>query len=114
MLFVSSCDGAEVFDLAKETLDLVAVSIQEAAEGWDVFPVRHRFDASPRPTTFQACAHGIGIISAVGEQDLTFAQTTQHIARAAPVMGLSRREFEDDRQAVGIHQGVDFGRQAAS
>lgn len=54
---------------------------------------------------YETCVHGIGS-SAVGEQDLAFAQTiqaTQHIVRAAPVMGLSRREFEDDGPAIGIY-----------
>jgi len=73
--------------------------------------LRHGPDVRP-DTAFQHVGpQGIGVISAVSQQNVTWRQTVEHIRRTAPVMGLTRRDLQEDRQAIGIDQGVDLGGQ---
>ena len=62
----------------------------------------------------EALAQGIGIIGAVGQQNVAAAERAEHVLGAAPVMGLAFGELEQDRQAAGVDQGMDFGRQPAA
>ena len=41
------------------------------------------------------------------------AQVAQHVLSAASVVGLAFREFQRDRQAFSVDQGVDLGGQPA-
>ena len=56
VFFEARYDGAEVFDLAEEAFDEIALSVEEVAEVGDVFPVRFRLDAAP-------CATGLEIMT---------------------------------------------------
>lgn len=75
MLFVSSCDGAIVFDFAGEPLDCVAQFIEPGAEGRFANPLRHEPDIGPNAAFCHLAVQGIGVISAVGEQDIAWSQT---------------------------------------
>ena len=114
MLFIARGDGTEVFDLAEEALNFVSVSVEEGAERGDVFPVGHRLNAGPCPASGKFGAQGIGVIGPVREQDLPITDPPQHVCRAAPIMGLSGRDLQDNRQAIGVDKSVDLGRQATS
>ena len=56
MLFVSCCDGAEVFEFVEEALDQVALSVEIGAEGGHVLAVRHGLDVGPCAARRQAVA----------------------------------------------------------
>jgi hypothetical protein len=114
VFFEARGDGSEMFDLVEEPLDEVAVSIEEGAEGRDVLASRHRLDVRPRTALGQILAEPIAVIGAVGKQDLAGAEMVEHIVGALAVMGLTLGEFERDRIAVGIDQGMDFCRQSAA
>ncbi len=113
MLFEAGRDGSEVFDLAEEPLDEVAVSIEEWTEPRNVHPVRHRFDVGPGTPVRQFFSQRVAVVGAIGKQDLTFADRIEHVASAATVMRLACRQLEGYRVAVGIDKGVDLGRQPA-
>ena len=66
--------------------------------------------APPRGEVF---AQSIGVVGRIGQQRVTAADRAEHIPGTASVMGLSFGEFKKDRQATGIDEGMDFGRQAA-
>ena len=88
--FVVSCgDCAEVFEFVEEAFDAVSEAIEPWVECRDVLAVRHRLDVAPSAALLEADAQVVCVIGAVGEQDLALAQFVQHLAGAAPVMGLS-------------------------
>ena len=113
MLFVTSGDGAEVFELAEEPLDDIPITVEEAAEGGHVRPCRHWFDAGPAAFLLHPPSQSVAVIGGVGEQDLAFAKIVQHVLGASAVMGLTGRELQLHWQAVRIDEGVDLGSQAA-
>ena len=56
----------------------------------------------------------VGVMGAVCEKDLTFADAAQHVLCAAPVVRLALGQLEVDRPAFGVDEGVDLGRQSAA
>src|SRR5579875_787833 len=115
VVLLEACgDGSEVFDLIKEPLDEVPVSIEEWAEGGDVHPVRHRLDVGPGTSFIETGTERIAVVASVGEQDLAGAEAIEHIGSAAPVMRLTLGQLEGDRQAIAIGQRMDLGRQSAA
>ena len=113
VLFVARGDGPEVFELAEEALDEVAISVEEAAEGRDVLTVRHRLDVSPGAAGREVGPEGVAVVGPIGEQDLAVGEIAEHIGRAAAVMGLAFAQLQRDWQPIGVDQGVDLGRQPA-
>ncbi len=114
VLFIARGDGPEVFEFVEEALDEVAVSIEKGAERRHRLSVRHRLDVGPGTPCRERGAQRIAVIGRVGEQDLAVADIIEHVGRALAVMGLAFAELERDRQAVGVDQGMDLGRQPAA
>src|SRR5690625_573439 len=107
VFFVSHGDGAEVLEFVEEALDEVSVAIKKGTEGRRVEASGHRFDARPGAAFLDRLTQSVGVVGAVSEQDVSLAQTVQHIERASAVMGLAGRELEDDGPPLGIDQGMD-------
>src|SRR4051812_48085161 len=103
-----------MLDLAEETLDEVAIAVEEGAESRRVDPSRYGLDVGPGAALRQAHAEGVTVIGAVGEQDLAGAEAVEHVASASAVTGLALGELERDRIAIGVDEGMDLGRQSAS
>jgi hypothetical protein len=59
-------------------------------------------------------AQSVGVIGPVGQKDIACTHAIEHVGGTAFVVGLARRDLEQDRQAVGIDQRVDLGGQPAS
>src|SRR3546814_17735291 len=79
-------DGAELLELAEETPDEFAISVEERAERRDALAVRHGLDAGPCAAFGQGRAHGVAVIGAVAEQDTALAKAVEPVAGAAPVI----------------------------
>ena len=75
---------------------------------------RHRLDVGPGALGRHGVAQGVAVIGAVGEQDLPGAKAVEHVGGASAVMRLAFGQLQRDRQAVGVDQRVDLGRQAAA
>ena len=114
MLFVSGRNGAVVLEFAEKTLDEVAVPIQEGAERGHVDPIGHRLDVGPGTALFQSSPESVAVVPAVGQQGLACRDLAEKVARAAAVMRLAFGQLEGERQAIGVHEGVDLGGQAPS
>src|SRR5690606_9122992 len=114
VFFVSRGDGAEVLEFVEEALDEVSVTIKKGTESRRVEASGHRFDARPGAAFLDRLTQSVGVVGAVSEQDVSLAQTVQHIERASAVMGLAGRELEGDGPPLGIDQGMDLGRQSTS
>ena len=62
---------------------------------------------APRAARRKGLAQGVGVVSAIRQQNVAAADGTKHVFGAAPVMGLTFSELEKDRQATGIDESVD-------
>ena len=113
MFFIAGCDGSEVFDLVEKAFDQVAQAIEQRAEGGDVDASGHRLDVGPGAALGQRLAQSIAVIGPVRQEDLARSDGGQHVAGTSAVMGLTRRQLEHQRQAIGIDQGMDLGCQPA-
>ena len=58
-------------------------------------------------------AQPIAVLGRVREQGLARSDRAQHVVGRPTVMGMPGGQLEGDRQALGIGDGVDLGRQAA-
>ena len=113
MLFEARRDGPEVLDLVKEAFDEVAIAVEEGAEARDALAVRHRLDVRPSATIGDAGAEPVGVVSAVCEEYIAFADRIEQAGGAPPVMGLAGRQSERDRPTFGVNDRMDLSGQAA-
>ena len=72
-LVIAGGDCAEVFELAEEPLDLIALAIQHRIEGREAFSRRHEPDVGDDPACGEAVAQTVAVIAPVGEQRLAAA-----------------------------------------
>lgn len=107
-------DCAEMLEFAKEALDQIAVAIEPRTEGWHVRPVRHGLDIGPGAPFGHLRAQGVAVVTSVGKQDLPRLDRVEQVGRGATVVRLALAQLERDRVAVGVHHGMDFGRQSAA
>jgi hypothetical protein len=114
VFFEARGDSPEMFELVEEALDEIAQAIEVGAENRDIDAPRHRLDVGPCAAVGQGLAEGVAVIGAVGEQGLARADAVQHIGGAPAVMRLALAQLEGDWIAVGVHNGVDFGRQPSA
>lgn len=59
-------------------------------------------------------AQGIAVVAAVGKQDLPRLDRVEQVYGAASVVRLALAQLQRDRVAVGVHHGMDLGRQSAA
>ncbi len=111
MLLVSCCDGPVVFDFIEESLDSVAQFVEAGVEGQFADPLRHEPYVGQDTARCHFSVQGIGVIGTISKQNISCAQTVEHIGGAASIMSLAWRDLEQDRQAIGIDQRVDLGGQ---
>ena len=50
----------------------------------------------------------VAVIGAVGQERLTHTYAVIHVRRRPPIMGLALSQFQADRAAKSIDQGMDF------
>ena len=74
----------------------------------------HRRDVGRGTGGFDLAAQPVGVIGLFGEHDGVLAQMAEQPLGDRAVAGLAGRQDQFERQAVGIGQGVDLGRQPAA
>ena len=114
MLLEARGDGPEVLELTEEAFDEIAVAIEECTERWLLSAPGDRLDVRPRAARRKALAQSVAVVGAISEQDLTAFERLDQIDGAPPIVRLAFGEFEADRQAIGVHERMDFGGQSAS
>ena len=101
-----------MFELAEEALDQVSLAIERLAEAGFPFAVGFGWNVGHRALRFDQIADAVGVISFVGEHDGARIETVKQAERGGTVMGLAGGQAEPDREALGIDDGVDLGREA--
>ena len=84
------------------------------AEGGRVGAMVQRTNVSRRTLGRNLCPECIAVVAAIRQQDALARKRAQHVLAALTVVGLAFRQFERDREPVGIDDGVDFGRKPAA
>jgi len=114
VFFEAGRDCSEMFELVEEALDEVAEAIEVRAESGDVHALGYRLDVGPGSAIGQPLAEGVAVVGAISEENLTGTNAVQHIGGATAVMSLAFAQFDGDRVAVGIDDGMDLGRQSSA
>src|SRR5277367_7052342 len=86
LFFEARRDGSEVFELVEEALDQISKAVEVGTERGDVDPTRRGFDVPPCALRGEACAQGVAVITAIGQQDLAFAKVSEQIGGALSVV----------------------------
>ena len=113
-LVVTGGDATEVLELAEEAFDQIAVTVERLAEAGFPFAIGFGRDVGHRALRLDQIADAIGVISLVGENDGARIETIKQAERGGSVVGLAGGQAEPDREALGIDDGVDLGREAAA
>jgi hypothetical protein len=103
-----------VFELAKEALDQVALSIEDLAEARLPFAIGFGRNVRHRPLRLDQVADAIGVIGLVGKDDGAGIEAIQQPICGRPVMCLTCCQAEPDRQPLRIDKRVDLGCEATS
>ena len=102
-----------MLEFIEEALDEVSFAVEREIAGPRHFTIcfwrDHRGDTSLDERPDQR----ISVVSLVAKQGARVGAFEQGL-RACQVVGLSRRQYQFDRIAQGINEGVDFGRQSAA
>ena len=63
-----------MLEFIEEALDEIALAVEPFVEGWQVDPVGHEFDIGTRAAFSEVKPQGVGVIGAVGQQDVAAAE----------------------------------------
>ena len=113
VLLVARSQSSEVFDAVEEPLDAVARPVEHSAEAGLPARMRHRRDVGRGASGFDLATQLVGVISLVGQHDRVLAQMAEPMGGNRTVASLARCQDQFERQAAGIGQSVDLGRQPA-
>ena len=111
MFFVSCGYGPEMLEFREETLDPVASSVGVTVKRRWCGSARDRADNGPGADALEVVTQTVAVIGRIRQQCLSRPERAQHVIGGTTVMGLSGRQFQRDRQASGVGDGVDLRRQ---
>lgn len=113
-LVVSGGDGSEMFDLVEEALDEVTLSVDFWLDGPLDLTVALGGDVWPRAVLDDEIEDGAGVIAAIGDGVVCWAQSVEERLNGSLVGGLAGAQHEPQRQPARIDHDMDFGAQSAS
>jgi len=113
--FVVSCgDGPEVFEFVEEALDEVALSIERGIDAALDLSGSQGRDMRGGAMGLDQVEDSLGVVASVGHGVARRRQAVEQGGDAGHIGRLAGAEQEADRQAPGLHNGMDFGRQSAA
>ncbi len=71
-------------------------------------------DVGPCAASVEALAQSVAIVGAVSQKNLPLDKGIEHVGGAASVMRLAFGQLQIDRQALGVDERMNFGRQTAA
>lgn len=113
-LVVARCDGAEVLQLVEEALDEVALTVDRGVDRSLLLAVALGRDVGRGAVGGDLFEDGASVVAAVGDRVAGRSEPGQQRRHGGLVGGLAWAEQDAQRQAVGIDDGVDLGRQSAA
>lgn len=103
-----------MLQLGEEPLDQIALAVEAFAEARLPAPVALGRDVGRGALVLDQLADAVGIVSLVREHDGVRSEMVEQRVGDLPVMRLSCCEAEPDREALGIDDDVDLGREPAA
>jgi len=113
-LLVARRDPPAVLDAVEESLDAVALAIEEGTEADRVSPRSARRDVGPAAVRASEGADAVGVIRLIGEKHPVAEEAAQQVERFDAVVLLAGAQSEAKRQALAIDDRVDLRREAAT
>jgi hypothetical protein len=89
-LVVSRGYASEIFEFVEEALDQITLLVEPWREADRCFPVSLRRDIRPTALLRDHRAQPIGVVGAIGEHHLPFADPVQQLGGCQDVVGLAR------------------------
>ena len=111
---ISGGDTAEVLQLGEEPLDKIALAIEPFAEAWLPFPIGFCRDIRRGSLLLDQVTDAVSVIGFVRQHDSVGAEIVEQRVDGLPVMRLSCRQAEPDREPLRIDDCMDFGREPSS
>ena len=106
--------AAELFELVKEALHQVPLTIEPLAEGWFFSYVTARRNVRPASLAVDLCPKALAVVGLVREQDAGGLDSFEQSLASRTIMRLTRREGEANRPSFGVDESMDLRRQAAA
>lgn len=113
-LFVAGGDAPKVFEFAEEALDEVSFAIEPLGEAELFFSAALGGNVGSRALVLDLRPDAVGVVSLIGQDDDARGQSVEQPFSDRPVMGLSRRQTDPDREPLGVDDDVDLRRETAS
>ena len=105
----AGCDTPKLFELAEESLDQVALSIDEVVDRALDFAVAGSRDVRPATASLDKVDDDPGIVAAVGDEVAIRLERFDQGRRDGLVRRLTLREYDPYRHTLLIDYRVDFG-----
>ena len=112
-LVVAGGDAAEVFELAEEALDRVALFVERAVEGALFGAIGSGLDDGSGAGLLDRVVEVLGVVGGVGD-DRSGSEAFDQFGGPQDLALLARAGDEPGRLARRIRRGVDLGAQAAA
>jgi len=108
-LVISGGDRSIDLQVADHALDMVALAIDSPVPADFVFPVGFGWNAAANAFVVQASADRIGIVALIGKEigGLLIGQR-DHVLERCAVRNFTGREMEDEWDAFGITETMNF------
>jgi len=107
-------DTTEVFELAEEALDLIALAVDRRVDGALDLTITLGGDMGPSASGSDQVEDGLGAVAAVSDERACRRQAVDELGDRRLVRCLSSGQHDPERQAVLVHQGVDLGAQSST
>lgn len=103
-----------MLQLGEEPLDQVALTVKPLAEARLPFAVALRRDIRRGALILDHFADSVGVVGLVGQHDGARTKVVEQLIGDLPVVGLPGGQAKPDREALGVDNDVDLGREPAS
>lgn len=102
-----------MLEFVEEALDEIALTVDAAVDRAMDKPLAGRGDVGLGASGPDQVEQAVGVIAAIGH-DVAASQAGQQIGRRLQVVGLAGGQYQADRQAVLVDDGVDLGAQSST
>lgn len=108
-LVISGGDRSIDLQVTDHAFDMVALAIDGLVPADCVFAVGFGRNAAANPFLVQGSTDGIGIVALVGQEiSRLLVGQRHHVLERCAVRGFARREMEDEWDAFGITETMNF------
>lgn len=113
-LVVAGGDTTEVLQLGEEALDQVPLSVEPCAEVGLRAPIGLGRDIDKRAFLAKRCPAALSVMRLIRQRDCSSPSIIEQTVGSLAIMALPGTQAQQDREALPVDDGVDFGREYTS